>query len=66
MKLLEINSQTSMAEIMASSPRVVRLIIEKHMDCPGCAMASFCSLEDACKIYNLAIRKTIEEFQAAP
>ena len=60
-----ISPRTRISEILALSPQVVRLFVEKRMDCPGCAMAAYCDLEDACKTYDLAMRSLMDEILAA-
>lgn len=37
----------SVAEIMAMSPAIVRLFIERHLHCIGCPIAPFHTLDDA-------------------
>ncbi|HEY3312278.1 MAG TPA: hypothetical protein VGK00_11620 [Anaerolineales bacterium] len=65
MEPVNLTSRTSIAEILALSPQVVRLFVEKRMDCPGCAMAAYCDLEYACKAYDLAMRSMLDEIETA-
>jgi hybrid cluster-associated redox disulfide protein len=58
------SSQSVIAEILRDSPSTIHLFLEKNMNCVGCVMASFCSLESACKAYNLALPAFIEELQS--
>ncbi|MCX6081969.1 MAG: hypothetical protein NTW32_20775 [Chloroflexi bacterium] len=65
MKIPTITPAATVAEILAYSPQIVRLFVEKHIDCAGCSMAPFCTVEEICKSYNLVVRDFIDEIQAA-
>ena len=51
------------ADLLTRYPLVTSLFIELHVDCIGCSMNRFCTLEDLCKYYDLDIKKIIDRIQ---
>ncbi len=43
----------SMADLMATWPQVIPILLERRMACVGCDMARFETLADACTIYGI-------------
>lgn len=41
------------AELLAAQPSATGLLLELHLDCPGCSMTRFCSLEEVCRQYEM-------------
>ena len=57
LKLLE----TSVDEILKSTPGAARLFLDWHIACVGCGFARFCKLKDAVNTYHLDEKKFLEE-----
>jgi len=45
------------ADLLAFYPLVTSLFIELRVDCIGCSMNQFCTLEDLTKYYDLDMEK---------
>ncbi len=43
----------SMADLMATWPQAIPILLERRMACVGCDMARFETLADACTIYGI-------------
>jgi hypothetical protein len=50
-----LSSCTLIADLLASSPLVAPLFVELRVDCLGCSMNKFCTLEDLCNQYQLEL-----------
>ena len=46
---------TLVADLLASTPLMARLFVELRVDCVGCSLNKFCTLEDMCEQYHLEI-----------
>jgi hybrid cluster-associated redox disulfide protein len=46
-------SRMLVADLLAFSPRIAPLFVELHLDCVGCSMKRFCTLEDLCRDYAM-------------
>jgi hypothetical protein len=51
--------QTFVADLLATTPPVAHLFIELRVDCIGCSMNKFCTLEDLCEQYQLELETLI-------
>ena len=51
---------TLVADVLALSPLAGHVLIHMRLDCPGCAMVRFCTLEDLGTHYNLDANKLIK------
>lgn len=58
--LVEI-SETSVEDVLKSTPKAVRFFLDWHTDCAGCGFARFCMLRDVINIYQLDEKKFLEE-----
>ena len=45
--------ETSVAGLLKLTPAAIRFLLDRHMACPGCRLARFCSLRDAIDSYDL-------------
>jgi len=43
-----LSPQTLIADLLDISPVIANLLFELRVDCVGCSMNRFCSLEDLC------------------
>ena len=51
------------ADVLASSKGMAPLFVELRLDCPGCSMKRFCTLEDLCRQYELDLETLIHTIQ---
>jgi hypothetical protein len=54
---------TLVADVLAISPQAAHLFIEMRLDCPGCAMVRFCTLQDLSDHYKLDINILMTTFE---
>jgi len=48
-----LSPQVLVADLLDTSPLVVSLLLELRVDCVGCSMNKFCTLEELCTQYEL-------------
>lgn len=53
-----------LADLLAACPQLVNLFIELHVDCIGCSMNKFCTLEEMCAHYTLDIHSVMTRIEA--
>ena len=58
-----LSPHTPVAELLDGSPLAAILLIDMHVECTGCSMSRFCSLEDVCSQYKLDLEKVISQIQ---
>jgi hypothetical protein len=58
-----LSPQTVLAELLNGSPLVVSLLLELRVDCVGCSMNKFCTLEELCTQYELDLENVICKVQ---
>lgn len=51
--------QILVADLLNMSPLIASLLFELRVDCLGCSMNKFCTLEDVCDHYELDLENTI-------
>lgn len=54
-----LSSCTLVADILTFSPQVAPLFIELRVDCIGCSMNRFCTLEELCLQYEMDLETVI-------
>ena len=54
---------TLVADLLASTPLMASLFVELRVDCIGCSMNKFCTLEDLCDQYQLELETVISLIQ---
>jgi hypothetical protein len=59
METQQISPGMLVAEVLAISPLAAPLFIEMRLDCPGCTMHRFCTLEDLGSHYGLELHSLI-------
>jgi len=55
-------SETSVADLLAATPKAIRFFIDRGTTCAGCSLARFCTLKDVITIYGLDENTFLEEF----
>lgn len=60
-----ITAKTLVHEVLHSYPQVAPVFIRHQMDCLGCWLQRFCTLEDAAVAYGLSTNTLLEEIQQA-
>jgi len=58
-----ISSTILVADLLIFYPLVTSLFIELRVNCVGCSMNRFCTLEDLCKYYDLDLKKISDRIQ---
>jgi hybrid cluster-associated redox disulfide protein len=53
--------QTSVADLLAASPRVASTLLNLRVDCIGCSMNHFCSLQEMCRQYGLELEAVMKQ-----
>lgn len=48
------------ADLLALSPLTASLLIELRVDCIGCSMNKFCTLQDLCNQYELDLETLLD------
>ena len=51
------------ADLLDYSPLIVSLLLELRVDCAGCFMNKYCTLEELCKYYELNLENTSQHIQ---
>ena len=54
-------SETSVADLLKSTPTTVRFFLEQRIACVGCSLARFCTLRDVINTYELDEKKFFED-----
>ena len=58
-----LSSQTLIADLLSASPHVASLLLELRVDCIGCYMNRFCTLEDLCNQYDLDLDQVLSRIR---
>jgi len=58
-----ISSTILVADLLNRYPLTASLLIELRVDCIGCSMNHFCTLEDLTKYYDLDLEKISDRIQ---
>jgi hypothetical protein len=58
-----ISSTILVADLLIFYPLVTSLFIELRVNCIGCSMNRFCTLEDLCKYYDLDLKMISDRIQ---
>lgn len=56
---------TAIEKLLNEKPQCIPVFIKYRMGCVGCAMASFDTIADVIRIYNLPQEAFLEDLQAA-
>jgi hypothetical protein len=54
---------TLVADLLAATPLMAPLFVELRVDCLGCSMSKYCTLEDLCEQYQLELEAVISLIQ---
>jgi hybrid cluster-associated redox disulfide protein len=57
--------QMTLAELTSRWPQAILVLARRRMACPGCSLAAFETLEEACRIYGISIDQLLEEILSA-
>ena len=53
------------ADVLRKWPQTIPVFLDHNLGCVGCAMASFDTLRDIARIYNLRVDRFLEELEKA-
>ncbi len=62
-----LSSRTLIADLLAFSPLTARALLDLRIDCTGCSMNKFCTIEEICVQYGLdmdVVMKKLEKYLA--
>jgi succinylglutamate desuccinylase len=54
-------SETSVEDLLKSTPKAARFFLDRHTACVGCGFARFCTLKDVIDTYRLDEKSFIED-----
>ncbi len=58
-----LDPQTPVAEVLAGIPQAALYFLGRRLDCVGCRMAPFCTLEEVCRQYELEIEQFLQDLR---
>ena len=58
-----LSSEMLVADLLARYPLVMTLFIELHLNCIGCSLNKFCTLDDICTHYELDFETLVLKIQ---
>lgn len=58
-----VSSHTLIAKILDRSSLAAAKLIDLHVECVGCSMNKFCTLEDMCRHYQLDLHNILSLIQ---
>ena len=58
-----LSPRIQVADLLNYSPLVVSLLLELRVDCVGCSMNKYCSLEELCAQYELDLENILGRIQ---
>lgn len=56
-----LSPSTLVADLLAASPLTARALLDLRVDCIGCSMNKFCTIEEICQHYGLEIEMVMEK-----
>jgi hybrid cluster-associated redox disulfide protein len=58
-----LSPQTLLADLLDHSPQMAGQLLELRLDCVGCSMNKFCTLEELCNAYELDLESVLSKIQ---
>lgn len=55
-----LSSHTLIADLLTADPQAANTLLELRVDCLGCDMNVFCTIEDLCRQYGLELETIME------
>jgi hybrid cluster-associated redox disulfide protein len=63
MEHLTISKNMQVGNLLAQYPQLANLLIDLQVDCVGCSMSKFCTLEDVCRQYELTLKEFLKAIE---
>jgi hybrid cluster-associated redox disulfide protein len=63
MKYPLLSPRMLVADLLALSPLVAPFLLDLRVDCVGCSMNRFCTLEELCTLYGLELEVILQNLQ---
>ncbi len=63
MESASFSPQTSIADLISTWPQVIPVFLHRRMNCVGCSMSGFETLEDAARIYGISLEEFSGELE---
>ncbi len=60
-----LRADNTVAEVMERWPQLLPVFLHHHMACVGCAMSTFCTLDEAANTYHLDSDSFFNELELA-
>lgn len=60
---MALTGDLTVAALLATHPRAIRVLLRHRMSCIGCLMARFETLRDAAAVYRLDERELLDEIE---
>jgi hybrid cluster-associated redox disulfide protein len=61
MEHLALSPHTLVADLLAASPLAAGVLVELRVDCVGCSMSRFCTLQEMCRQYELNLETVLKQ-----
>ncbi len=58
---ITIQGSTTVAEVLDAWPQTVPFFMQHRMDCIGCPVATFCTLEETAQHYGMDLKELLTE-----
>lgn len=58
-----VSPQTLIADLLDGSQPIARLLLELRVDCLGCSMNRFCTIEELCAHYDLDLKRVLSKVE---
>lgn len=63
MESLALSPQTLITDLLTLAPQTAPLLMAWHVDCLGCCMNRFCTLQEMCNQYELDVETILQKLQ---
>ena len=64
MQVTDIEAATGLDNVMRGWPGTIRAFLDHRMNCPGCPIACFHSVMDACREHHVELEGFLHELRA--
>ncbi len=61
-----VHPEETVSEVLRRRPQAARAFFRRRMACPGCAMASFETVEEVARVYRVPLEPFLRELAACP
>lgn len=65
MRQVDIDAAALVDDVMRSRPGTIRAFLDRRMNCPGCPIASFHTVADACREHHADVEGFLRDLHKA-